>query len=112
MKATLSPNIVEHANKKGLAGLEIRLRVTGSCCGSTVTTNTRFISADRVEKLRERGFQEFDADGLKVMIDSSILVTDDISIEMAKPFGVKTFSIQGISLPGLTCRSCRPGQGA
>ena len=55
MNVTLTPNIVEDAKKKGRAGLEIKLRVTGSCCGSAVTYDARFISSDRVEKLRERG---------------------------------------------------------
>lgn len=111
MNVTLSPNIAEDAKKKGRAGLEVRLRVTGSCCGSSVTYDTRFISEDRVEKLRERGFHEFDADGLKVMIDTAILIKDDIRIEMARPLGVRTFSVEGIELPGDRCGVCYPKRG-
>ena len=112
MNVTLSKNIVEYANKKGRAGLQIKLLVTGCCCGSAVTHDTRFITSDRLEKLRERGFREFDVDGLKVMIDPAIHIKDDVQIEMARPLGVRTFSVVGIELPGDRCRVCAPDRGA
>ena len=107
MNATLSENIIEYANKKGRAGLEIGIKVTGCCCGSFFTTYTHFISSGRIEALRKRGFNELDADGLKVMIDGAIPITGDVKVEMVKPLGVKTFQFEGLDVMSVTSRSCR-----
>lgn len=109
MNVTLSENIIEHANKKGYAGLEIGIKVTGCCCGSFFTTNTHFISSDRIETLRKRGFNELDADGFKVMVDGAIPITGDVKVEMGKPLGVKTFQFEGLDIMSVTSRSCRTG---
>ena len=105
MNIKLSQNIIDLVREKELAGIEINTRISGCCCGQVESTNTRLIPGSRLDTLRKRGYNEYDVDGIKVMVAGNIATGDEIEVRMYNFIGLKSFKVSGIKPSCMSCRT-------